>query len=168
MSVSGGWTLKDGTTITLSTTLPLIHLQNKVSPPVNSAPALLEVWWCTGTIGTSNATAYQLAPGSTAGQTCAGAASTTATVPMPVACTAKNLYAVNGTAGALVTSGIVTLYQSGVGATALTCTLGTGTNCHDTTHTVSIAAGDNLAIAVTTGQASDTTQNIKAVFECLP
>ena len=121
--------------------------------------------WCTGGVGTANATAYQLAPGTNNGLSCTIAGST-ATIPIPITCTAKNLYVTASSGGAVAGSGVVTLTKAGTGSTALTCTLGTSTSCNDTTHSVSFSAGNNWGVIVTTGQASDSTANVKASFQC--
>jgi hypothetical protein len=64
-----------------------------------------------------------------------------------------------GTGGTNASSGVVTILKNGV-ATAITCTLGTGTFCDDQTHTVAVAAGDVISAQVTT-QAADTLANVK-------
>jgi len=119
--------------------------------------------WCNGTIGTSNGATYGLAPGTTStSESCTVAAPIE--IPMPIACTAKNLYARAGTAATTGTS--VTLYKGG-SAQTLTVALGTGTTVvSDTTHTVSFSAGDLYSIRATTGQATETTANIRASFVC--
>ena len=72
-----------------------------------------------------------------------------------------NLLWVNAaTGGVSASSGVVTLYKNG-SATALTCTLGTGTSCTDYTHTVSVTTGDLLTLEFTT-QATETLAGVKA------
>jgi len=69
---------------------------------------------------------------------------------------------VNSTAGGVNgSSGVVTVLKNGVG-TAITCTLGTTTNCVDTTHSVSAVYGDLISIQFTT-QAVETLAGVKAV-----
>jgi hypothetical protein len=117
-----------------------------------------------GTIGTANATTYYLWPGGTS-PTLANSTSKPG-VPVPAGCTARNLYVSAGT-GPTSAGGTVTLYHNGTAA-ALTCTLSSGSNvnCSDTTHTVSFGAGALWAIGVLTTQASDTTANVTASFQC--
>jgi hypothetical protein len=117
-----------------------------------------------GTIGTANATTYYLWPGGTS-PTLASSTNKPG-VPVPAGCTARNLY-VSAGAGPAGAGGTVTLYHNGTAA-ALTCTLSSGANvsCSDTTHTVSFGAGALWAIGVLTTQASDTTANVTASFQC--
>jgi hypothetical protein len=117
-----------------------------------------------GTIGTANATTYYLWPGGTS-PTLASSTSKPG-VPVPAGCTARNLY-VSAGSGPTGAGGTVTLYHNGTAA-ALTCTLSSGSNvnCSDTTHTVSFGAGALWAIGVLTTQASDTTANVTASFQC--
>lgn len=150
-------------------TLNSIDLTSQVTgvlPPANGGSAGAAVnSFCNGTIGTANATTYFVTPGGT------GATSTVCTMtggvemPMPMACTAKNLYVSVGTAGSAAGSTLVKLFVNGSGST-LTCTAGTATTCNDTTHTVAITAGQGWSIRVTTGQATDTTANIRVAFQC--
>lgn len=122
--------------------------------------------FCTGTVGTANTTAYGLAPYSNA-TTCLSVIGANNEQLPPFACTARNLAAHATVGGATAGSGVITLYKNNV-ATALTCTLGTGSNtkCTDTTHTVALAATDQYSLRVTTNQATDTTANPYAVFVC--
>jgi hypothetical protein len=63
------------------------------------------------------------------------------------------------------TSGIVTLRVNGAD-TPLTCTLGTGTTCADTTHTASLAAGNVITIRMTTqGPPTETLADVQVAFE---
>lgn len=119
--------------------------------------------FCNAVVGTANTTSYVLAP-SAAGTT-ACTSSTNNDPELPVACTAQNLRVRAGAAGAQAGSGVITLYQNG-SATSMTCTLGTTLLCNDSTHTVAFAANDRWAIKVLTGQATDTTANIRASFLC--
>ncbi len=137
------------------------------STPATGGAALSFQAQCTGTIGTASLTNYSMNFGTCSATTAAPAYS------MPTACTAQNLNAVATAVGAVSGSGIVTLYRAvattgtpSFGATSITCTLGTGTSCSDTTHTVSFAAGDRWQFKVETGQATDTTANVGATFTC--
>lgn len=122
---------------------------------------------CQGTIGTANGAAYVLSPVSNATNNACNITGSTAAaeIPMPVGCTAANLYVTSTVAGATAGSGIASVYKEAV-ATAVTCTLGTSTTCNDTTHTVTFTAGQRWSIRVITGQASDTTANLRAAFQC--
>lgn len=159
-------TLTNGTGLPLTSgvtgTLPIANggtgTTSGVKTPINA--------YCGGTIGTANATTYVLIPAvSGASVTCTNTSHVD--MPMPFACTAKNMYVNLGTAGAQAGSGIVTLKKAGSN-TIVTCTTGTSTSCNDTTHTVDYAAGDTWFIGVFTGQASDTIANVRVAFECDP
>lgn len=115
---------------------------------------------CGGTVGTANATTYAMGLYGSNGN-CNSA--TIVEAPIPVASTASRFYCRAGSAGAQAGSGVMTLYKNG-SPTAITCTLGTGTTCSDLVNSVAFAAGDTHAIRVLTGQASDTTANIRCSF----
>lgn len=123
---------------------------------------------CKGTIGASNATSYIMDPGSTSTNctTTHASVNTNFMNPLPVACTAQKLFVRAGAAGAVAGSVVVTVFKNNV-ATTITCTLGTGQSCNDTTHTVAFAQGDGWSVEVLTGQASDTTANLRIGFLCL-
>lgn len=122
--------------------------------------------WCQGAVGTANATAYALNPATNStNNNCQVPVSSIQDPPFPIACTAYNLYVTASTAGGAAGSGVMAVAKNN-SAQTLTCTLGTGTACNDTTHTFSIAAGDRIRIQVTTGQLNDTTANIRATFLC--
>lgn len=76
------------------------------------------------------------------------------------ACTLQHLYVFSGVAGASASDGIVTVYTGVPNATptasSITCTIGTGQTCNDTTHTAALAAGSmvNVFIAAATGTTS--------------
>jgi hypothetical protein len=70
---------------------------------------------------------------------------------------------VSATAGGVSSSsGVVAVLKNG-SATALTCTIGTGTSCYDGTHSFTFVAGDLISIQFTT-QASETLAGIKALL----
>lgn len=126
--------------------------------------------WCYGPVGTANATEYALAPVQSTTNPSLCTNTTTqgvdTGVPVPIACTAKNMYAHFATGGATAGSSVIKLYKNGV-ASALTCTGGTGHSCNDTTHTVSFVAGDLWSTTVLTNQATDGEAGIRVSFECL-
>jgi len=84
-------------------------------------------------------------------------------MPATSAATAKNLRVNVGTAGCCGASGVVTLRVAGSN-TALTCTVGTGTNCADTAHSVAVSAGQMLTVSVATGS-PETLANMNVGFE---
>lgn len=76
--------------------------------------------------------------------------------------TVRSMVIAAGTAGTdASTSGVFTLYKNG-SSTTLTCTVGTGTSCSDSTHVQSFVAGDVLAIQFTTHTGSEALANITA------
>jgi hypothetical protein len=81
-------------------------------------------------------------------------------IPISGPRTALRLTATATAAGTNASSGVVTVLKN-AGATTLTCTIGTGTSCIDTTHSVSFADGDLISIQFTT-QAADTLAGVKA------
>jgi hypothetical protein len=122
------------------------------------------VSFCASTVGTATSTTYVLAPYA---QTTSNCNATTVTeMPMPHAGTAKNLYVIASAAGKDSTSGVVTLYANAA-TTALTCTLGTSTSCHDITDTASFTAGESFSVRVKTSttNSNDTTANIRVTFD---
>lgn len=121
--------------------------------------------FCNGVIGTANATTYIITPGGTGATSTACTMTGSTDTPLPISCTARNLYVVASAAGGQAGSGLTKLFVAGSGTT-LTCTLGTGTSCNDTTHLVPITAGQQWSIRVTTAQATDTTANIRVAFQC--
>lgn len=74
----------------------------------------------------------------------------------------KNLSVSAGTGGVGAGSGVFTVVKNG-STTSITCTMGTGTSCSDTTHTVSAVAGDIIGLQFTTA-ASETLANVKATL----
>ena len=76
---------------------------------------------------------------------------------MPMSGTFKNLYVNKGTGTGTAT---LTLYKNGAAPSqGITCT--TGTTCPDTTHSVSVNAGDTVAMAI---QFSNTQPNGDVTF----
>lgn len=74
--------------------------------------------------------------------------------------TLRSLYASATAAGTNASSGVVTVLKNGAAQT-LTCTIGTGTFCNDSTHSVTFASGDLISLQFTT-QAADTLAGVKA------
>ena len=126
---------------------------------------------CNGAVGTATTTTYtfgKFGSGAGSGAATGGCNVTIAAsvaAPIPATCTAQKMYVNAGAAGANSGSGVVTLYHNG-SASTLTCTLGTGLTCNDTTHTVSITAGDTYYIGVLTNATGDTTASLKVAFLC--
>ena len=117
--------------------------------------------WCTGTV-TASVTYYSFAGFGSSSTLCTGVSAAAGGMPMPTAGTVKNLR-VNLSAGGKSTSKIQ-LYKNGSSTGAPTCTYGTGTSCSDTSSALSVAAGDVITIAVTSGS-SDGSSNISVSFE---
>jgi hypothetical protein len=129
-------------------------------------------YFCAGTVGTANSTAYYLTPGG--GSTSIGcSASSGMPRQMAKAGTITACYATASVGGAASGSGTLSLskvsYSGTPGALTATptntavCVLGIGTGktqCNNTGLSVSFVAGDTLFGVVTTGQGTDTTANI--------
>lgn len=132
-----------------------------------SAPMLTS--FCGGAVGTGNGTEYVLAPFLKGASTACTTTIATGSIETPLshACVMQNLYVKAGTAGAVGGSGIIKIYKNTSSAAGITCTLGTGTSCNDTTHTQTMAAGDSWKATVTTGQATDSTADIRLAIDCL-
>lgn len=75
--------------------------------------------------------------------------------------TLQNLIVTATAAGTNASSGVVTVLVDG-SASTITCTIGTGTSCSDTTHTVALTDGQRVSIQFTT-QAADTLAGVKAI-----
>jgi hypothetical protein len=80
----------------------------------------------------------------------------------------KNLFVNTSTGGVNSNSGVFTVIQCPGGTscatTAITCTLGTGHACNDTTHSIAVAAGDTIKVQFTT-QAAETITHVAAGLE---
>jgi hypothetical protein len=122
------------------------------------------LWSCANpniTLGTN--AAYFMSAG---GQPVATSSATNSyRIVCPTAGVLKNLYVNLGTAPGAGTSRTCTLYKAG-SATAITCVISnTSTSASDTTHTVTIAAGDTLEFDFTlSGSPASTTFSIGMTF----
>src|SRR6185437_10261505 len=107
---------------------------------------------CTGTAnataGTYGLTGIDTANGTIACNSTAVTVAAATGIVMPRAGLLKNLQVTATAAGTNASSGAVTFNKNG-SATTITCTVGTGTSCSDTTHTVSVAAGDIISVTYT-------------------
>lgn len=114
---------------------------------------------CTG-VGTASQTLGLYGTGPNVTLTTCTSTTIGSGIPISGAATALSL-TVSATAGGVnASSGVVTVLKNG-GATTITCTIGTGTSCVDTTHSVAFADGDLISIQFTT-QAADTLAGVKA------
>lgn len=107
-------------------------------------------------------TLYLFPYGQNASVTCSTA---TAETPIGgyVAYRAGTLQLLTFTAGTGGVAGdAITVYKNG-STTTITCTYGTGTSCSDNTHTVSVAAGDYISFAITTGAMESTKTPVASV-----
>src|SRR3990170_4606395 len=75
----------------------------------------------------------------------------------------RNLRVKSGTAGFAAGSGAVTL-RINAAPSAVTCTVGTGTTCSDTSNSAAVAAGDRVTVQFTT-QATETLADLQVAFE---
>ena len=122
--------------------------------------------YCTGTATSSSTLSlYSVGAG---GATCGNAPSRFYAPLMNRAGTASKLYARCGTAGVSSSSGVFTVMYSTapngtLTSTGITCTMGTGNTCTDSTDTYAYTAGTLLAVQFTT-QATETLANCQASF----
>lgn len=116
---------------------------------------------CTG-VATASQTILLYGMGQWSATTCTVTSGTMGYVVQQVGATGQLSYLnVTATAaGTNASSGVVTVMKNG-GATALTCTIGTGTSCIDNTHTAAYVLGDIITIQFTT-QGADTLAGVKA------
>jgi hypothetical protein len=113
--------------------------------------------FCTGT-ATSSATLGLYGLGENATLTCT-ATTTNLGIPARKTGTLTGLNVTAMAAGINSSSGVVTVLKNG-SATAITCTIGIGTGCNDTTHTAAVAYGDIVSVQFTT-QGSETLAGVK-------
>lgn len=86
--------------------------------------------------------------------------------PWPISCTAQKLYVALGAVQPSGGSLTAALYVNGADS-ALTCSIAAGgTTCNDTTHTVSITAGDLISWHMTNASATGPTPYINATMVC--
>ena len=124
----------------------------------NVSAANLVAGACTGTATSSSTLGlYGTGPNITA-TTCTAAVG--AGIVQTKSRTLNNLNVTASHAGVNASSGVVTVLKNG-GATALTCTIGTGTSCFDVTHSVATVAGDLISIQFTT-QAAEVLAGVQA------
>jgi hypothetical protein len=84
-------------------------------------------------------------------------------IPVATAGTIRNLRVKAGTAGFAAGSGVMTLRKNAVDTT-ITCTIGTGTTCNDTTHNFTVVAGDLISLKMVT-VGTETLANVRATWE---
>jgi len=130
--------------------------------PTSPTPAIL-FGSCSG-VANPNANLAPYGFGQIAATTCTQLFSDpSGTLPMPSAGTLKNLRVAASAGGISGLSGVVTVIKNNV-ATAVTCTLGTGTTCNDAVNTVAVVAGDRIGVTINT-QPSETLANIRVTLE---
>jgi hypothetical protein len=78
-------------------------------------------------------------------------------------CVLQRLFINSRTSGGAVGDGIVTV-RDGATSTSITCTIGTGSSCNDTTHTFSAVTGDLIWIFVAT--TTTNLSNVSVGLEC--
>jgi hypothetical protein len=117
---------------------------------------------CTG-VATASSTLGLFGTGPNVTVTTCTTATIGSGIVMHASVTLQGLFVTASTAGVNASSGVVTVLKNG-SATAITCTIGTGTSCNDSTHTVAAVAGDLISINFTT-QAADTLAGVKAQVE---
>lgn len=80
-------------------------------------------------------------------------------------CQLQNLFVLADTASSTTGDGVVTVQTRTIGATSLTCTLGTSHFCNDVTHKVSVAFGDLVYVTVAINSAAIHDLNISMVCQ---
>ena len=116
-----------------------------------------------GCTGTATAASTIILNNTLTGPTCTGTSAARPLTKISSAGTIVNLFAACTTGGVSASSGVVTVRRNG-SASVLTCTLGTGTTCSDTTHSFAVGAGDELNLQFTT-QSAETLANCEFSFE---
>lgn len=148
--------------------------QATIQAPAVAATPTLTTPTTTGTLGltsgsqqfafscTGTATAASTLFINNAGVTTCTTAGANPTSIAAVAGTLSNLQVKCGTGGVNASSGVFTAVVNS-SSTSLTCTLGTGTSCSDTTHTAAVTAGQTIQMRYTT-QTAETLANCTATF----
>lgn len=129
--------------------------------PINSGANAVFVGTCFGT-ATSSTVINLYSLGNTGTLNCSNSGSTQGP-RMPSPGTLQNLFVVATTGGVNGSSGVFTVAKNG-SLTAVTCTLGTGTTCSDTVHSVAVVAGDRITVQFST-QGGETLATIQATLE---
>jgi hypothetical protein len=81
------------------------------------------------------------------------------------ACTLRNLVAHSSAAGQ-ASDGIVLVYLAG-SSTGITCTIGTGTSCTDTTHTSAATAGQMVTVGIAEHSGTTSVADVAVAFDCM-
>lgn len=120
--------------------------------------------WCYGTLGSTSGAYYLGGFGGV--QIGCGSLTTTLTGGMPLSTpgTVRNLRCAAGAAGHGSSSGVVHVYDNGT-SQSLTCTLGTGTGCSDSTNSFTYSTGDLLQFSVASGGSGETLANASCSAE---
>lgn len=166
-----------GATFGANTSSNEVHLINTINPCIQGGANNI----CTnGTSGTGTKTITSSAV-QTFTQACSGVAKPAAKLamqwvggacassardlqmPMASAGSITNLRVRCGAGGRTASSGAFSLRKNGA-ASLLACTVGTGTTCNDTTHSVPVLAGDALQLSFTT-QPNETLASCGVSFE---
>lgn len=124
--------------------------------------------YCQGPVGPSPGATYYLSPGAADAATpLCSTSSAFVGNPMPISCTAQDLYTEASGAGKAKLSGAIRFLKN-EGATSLDgkVVLGMGRQGSATIDMVPFRAGDTWVIGVTTAVANDTTANIRVSFVC--
>lgn len=140
------------------------NINNGVTTGVPGLTSGSNVFWagCNGT-ASAGTTLFIGASGSTP-MTCTDVGTnTTLSFFMPSAGTLQNLQVHTSTAGVNASSGAFVILKNAA-PSGITCTVGTGTSCTDSVHTVAVAASDQIGIRFTT-QGGETLANIAVSFE---
>jgi len=116
--------------------------------------------FCSG-VATAGATLFLF----DAGATLITCTDTTTILSKPIASagTIRNLNVKVQSAGVGAGSGVMTLQKGGVDTT-VTCTVGVGTTCSDTTHSFTVVAGDLIGLKMVT-VGGETIANVRASWE---
>lgn len=108
--------------------------------------------WCYGAVSNDTNGVDLIGLGGAGGNNCNGGFGSSQNNGVLVSlslCSLKNLYVHSSASGSGSGDGVVTVYDNG-SSTTLTCTLGSGATCSDTTHTPSTSAGHLINVQIDT------------------
>lgn len=118
-----------------------------------------------GCPGTGGAATWYMPTWGGATWTCASATTATGGHPFGSTGTLKNLYCKSSASAKNGSDGVVTVNRNATSGGAITCTIGSGTTCSDTTHTIAVTAASDYGVVSVTGASSETLANLNCSLE---